>query len=318
MIKQLSKNIIYITAILALGGCEYMRTHTPKDFLSGDYKGNEEYFPDVKVANSRLRTPSSVVVCRSHQCAPAKLSMSKEYIYNSLLHLFDNNNYQKALICKADASSHTCLENYITLPVTVGITPTNAYIDYVKITDVIIGKKADKVNLILNYNLTYGGQTPDCTPAQSILFAKSVNHVLLEDSGYSCKMTTIGQTTVKTIFAVDYIDLDYGFIGGYYSIGFSGPAYGGSNGYMMLRLPKNAYPLAPELQAPKIDKRTKKATPAQKAYRKSILDTTGSSSNSAVKENENGVKIFPLGKGAAAPNPDAATTPAPTAPQAAE
>ena len=209
----------------------------------------------VNVPTPRVKQSGSIVVCRSHQCAPAKISMSKEYIYNSLLHLFDNNNYQKALICQADPFSHVCLENYITLPINVGITPTNAYIDNVKISDVIIGKNAETIDLLLNYNLTYGGQTPDCTPSKSILFAKSVNHILMEDAGYSCKMTSIGHTSIKTVFSIDYIDLDYGYIGGNYSIGLSGPAYGGGTGYMILRLPKNAYPLSPKLLAPKIEKK---------------------------------------------------------------
>lgn len=287
MINKLLTNTFYITAILALSGCQYLRTHSVQDLFKQAADGT---LYEEDVATQPLRAPSSIVVCRDRQCAPAKLSMSREYIYNSLMQLFDNNNYQKALICQADAASHTCLENYITLPITAGITPTNAYIDYVKITDVIVGKKANKINLILNYNVTYGGQTPDCTPSQSILFARNINHVLLEDSGYTCKMTSIGHTTVKTLFAIDYIDLDYGFIGGYYSIGFSGPAYGGGNGYMMLRLPKNAYPLTPQLMTPKQEK--KPATPAQKAYRRGILDTESKSS----EKTTDGVQIFPISR----------------------
>ena len=61
----------------------------------------------------------------------------------------------------------------------------------------------------------------------------------MEDNGYTCKMTTIGNTIVSTMFAIDYIDLDYGYIGGYYSIGLSGPAYGGGSGYMIIRLPND-------------------------------------------------------------------------------
>ena len=52
-------------------------------------------------------------------------------------------------------------------------------------------------------------------------------------------MTTIGSSTIKTLFAIDYIDLDYGYVGGFYSIGVSGPTYGGGNGYMMIRFPKD-------------------------------------------------------------------------------
>lgn len=305
MYKKLPHLMFLAAAVAVLGGCEYLRARTPKDFLTNPFAPSEEDYAlqGQEMTPTDIRPPASIVVCRSHQCAPAKLSMSKQYIYNSLLHLFENNNYQKILICQADPYTHTCLENYITLPIIAGITPTNAYIDHVKVTDVIIGKRANKINLILNYNLTFGGQTPDCTPSRSIVFARSVNHVIMEDSGYTCKMTAIGQTTVKTVFAIDYIDLDYGYIGGYYSVGLSGPAHGGGNGYMLLRLPKNAYPLAPELKAPE--------QPASGKRKKSGSATSSFGSNEAPRANQGsgiiseGVQIFPLESKKAEPLPEA-------------
>lgn len=290
MSTKLSSGILLIGTAIILSGCSYFRNRSVKDIVTDPFSPTEaEYIQAAReMGTSPVRQSSSVVVCRSHQCAPAKLSMSKEYIYNSLLHLFDNNNYQKVLICQADAASHTCLENYITLPITVGITPTNVYIDSVKISDVIIGKKASSLNLVLNYNLTYGGQTPECSPAQSILFAKSINHVLMEDSGYQCKMTSVGQSTIKTVFSIDYVDLDYGYIGGYYSIGLSGPAFGGGNGYMMLRLPKNAYPLSPQLKSPK-PKKQKQSIGGLPS--KTTEETDGDSSY-----NVDNVEIFPINK----------------------
>ncbi len=288
MLKNISKSILFVGTVLCLAGCEYLRTRTPQDILRNPFApSSAEYAEQARLMRPFVKTPGSVVICRSRQCAPAKLSMSKEYIYNSLLQLFDNNNYQKALICQADPASHVCLENYITLPITAGITPTNAYIDYVKITDVIIGKAANKLNLILNYNLTYGGQVPDCTPSKSIIFAKTVDHVLLEDAGYTCKMTTVGQSTIKTVLAIDYIDLDYGYIGGYYSIGISGPAYGGGNGYMVLRLPKNAYPLSPALQNP-MQKQNSKGTQTISEYK--------NGGQSSPNHNLGNVEIFPISK----------------------
>ena len=277
---------LVLTALFGLCGCEYIRNYTGKDFFTLNWKQSKTSTTQSYESNvPLLKQPSSIVVCRSHQCAPAKLSMSKEYIYNSLLQLFDNNNYQKMLVCQADAQAHTCLESYITLPINVGIVPTNAYIDHIKITDVTLGQQNNTLKLILNYNLTYGGQVADCTPAQSLLFAKKINHVILEDAGYNCKMTTVGITNVKTVFAIDYIDLDYGYIGGYYSIGFSGPAYGGGNGYMLLRLPKNAYPLSPELKAPRSAKSSSYANQSA-----GITDTSSESGNSYA----NGVEIFPI------------------------
>lgn len=245
MFKTISKIVFVSAMFVSVAGCEAFHW-TDWKLYTGSYANEELENPNV-IVNPQMQDNASIVVCRSRQCAPANLSMSREYVYNSLLQLFDNNNYNKALLCEADPASHVCLDNYITLPMKVGVTPTNGYIDYVKLTDVVVAKGAEKVDLILNYNLTYGGQSADCTPSKSILFARSVDHVLLEDAGYSCNITTIGQSIVKTIVAIDYIDLDYGYVGGYYSIGVSGPAYGGANGYMVIRMPKNAYPLSPAL-----------------------------------------------------------------------
>ncbi len=236
--------------------------------------------------NAPLTLENSVVICRSKQCAPAKLSMSKEYIYNSLLQLFDNNDNSRALVCQSNPASKSCLETYITLPITVGITPAYMYIDYVKISDVSFTEDTSQITALLNYHVTYNGQTPVCNPSKTIIFAKNAEHVLLEDSGYSCKMTTVGKTSVKTVFAIDYIDLDYGFIGGYYSIGLSGPAYGGGTGYMLLKLQKNAYPLSPALQTPKNSQNK------DIAREQNINRTSNSQSTAGV----DGVQIFPINK----------------------
>lgn len=288
MLRKTLSLLMLITAVSTLCGCEYFRRHTAQDILTGNWDKNQprEAYQSYESNVPLLKQPSSIVVCRSHQCAPAKLSMSKEYIYNSLLQLFDNNNYQKILMCQADAQAHTCLENYLTLPIYVGIVPTNAYIDHAKITDVIVGRQGNSLNIILNYNLTYGGQVAECTPSQSLLFARKINHVILEDAGYNCKMTTIGVTNVKTVFAIDYIDLDYGYIGGYYSIGFSGPAYGGGNGYMLLRLPKNAYPLSPALKAPK--------NAPKPNYMTGTIGMPGSDTENS--SYASGVEVFPIEK----------------------
>ena len=233
VINVLNKKILALTAMF-LGGCSYF--------------SNTVYTRHV--VQPLVKNPTSVVVCRDKQCAPARLSMSKEYIYNSLTQLLQNNKGSKALICTADAASHTCTEEFLIMPIKVGVTPANMYIDNVKITNVKVSKGAPKLDLVLNYNVTYNGQTPDCRPANATAFVESADSIMMEDSGYSCKMTTIGSSSVKTLFAIDYIDLDYGYIGGYYSIGVSGPANGGGAGYMLLRLSVNAYPLSPALTAP--------------------------------------------------------------------
>ncbi len=226
---------------LTVAGCYYVGPGMSSDPMAGEAFVGTPYSPVNSPANQpKLRRPSSVVVCRAKQCAAAKLSMSREYIYNSLLQMLDSNARQKALICAGDANSHSCTEQYVSLPVTIGVTPGFVYLDDVKITEVSISEQnTTALNLILNWGVSNNGQTPVCRPSKTVLFVKNVNNALMEDNGYECKFTTTGVTTVKTLFAIDYVDLDYGYIGGFYSIGLSGPTYGGGSGYMIIRLPKD-------------------------------------------------------------------------------
>ena len=286
------KKLVTVLAVCMFAGCG---SYNLQNIVSGQTLKEEIAKARSKdLANTPLRDPRAVVVCRSKQCAPANLSMSREYIYNSLVHLFENNNHQTALICQANSATRTCTENYLTMPIKVGVTPAHMYIDSVNITDVIIGSKNQQINLVLNYNVTYNGQSPDCTAAKSVSFARNVNHIMIEDIGYKCKMTTIGYSTVKTVIAIDYIDLDFGFIGGYYSIGVSGPAYGGGTGYMLLRLPKYTEKLSPVLTD-----RSKPQTTSQ-TVDKEIAKTSighGEKTNSTGANSglsQNGVQIFPL------------------------
>ena len=258
----------------------------------------------------RLKMPSSIVVCRSKQCAPAKLSMSKEFIYNTLLHMFDSNARQKALVCAADSNTHACTEQYVSIPVTIGVTPGFIYIDDVKIADVSINDQNTMAfNLMLNWGVTDNGQTPVCRPSKTVVFAKNVNNVLLEDNGYDCKMTTVGVSTIKTLFAIDYIDMDFGYIGGFYSIGVSGPAYGGGSGYMILRLPEEIS-LNPKdfgyaeqsmyqtgqksgenTQFPNVDSVIKYNHPAAQYDKKRAMQAQ---SDSAAVTQYKGVQVFPI------------------------
>ena len=234
MIKKLG----LFTAI-CLFGLHSVQVNAQEMSPEEQYKAQRQS-QSANAVRPKLKMPQSIVVCRSKQCAPARLSMAKEYIFNTLLHMFDSNARQKALVCQGNANTHACTEEFITVPITVGVTPAYLYIDDVKIADVSISQRNTMaLNLLLNWGVSYNGQTPTCRPSKNLLYVKNVNNVIMEDNGYTCKMTTIGNTIVSTMFAIDYIDLDYGYIGGYYSIGLSGPAYGGGSGYMIIRLPND-------------------------------------------------------------------------------
>ena len=202
----------------------------------------------ARVYNKRVPPLNSLIVCRAKQCAPAELSMSREYIFNALAHIVDNNLDATALLCEANPQAHVCTNPYLTVPAKVGVTPAYVFFDGVKVVDASVVKGKTALNLALGYNLSYNGQTPTvCKPDTAMMYVKSNNDVVLNGNGFKCEMTSVGTTTIRVMFDIDYIDLDYGYIGGYYSIGLAGPANGGGSGYGLIRLPKDAHPLNPEL-----------------------------------------------------------------------
>ena len=204
----------------------------------------------ARVYNKRIPPLNSVVVCREKQCAPASLSASREYIFNALAHIIDNNLDETALLCEANPQAHVCTNPYLTVPAKIGVTPAYVFFDGVKIVDASTAKGKTALNLALGYNLSYNGQTPTvCKPDTAMLYVKGNNDIVLNGNGFKCDMTSVGTTTIRIMFDIDYIDLDYGYIGGYYSIGLSGPATGGGSGYGLIRLPGDTHPLNPALLA---------------------------------------------------------------------
>ena len=64
------------------------------------YKAQRQALPSGAI-RPKLKMPQSIIVCRAKQCAPARLSMAKEYIYNTLLHMIKSyllSNFSPALV----------------------------------------------------------------------------------------------------------------------------------------------------------------------------------------------------------------------------
>ena len=93
----------------------------------------------ARVYNKRVPPLNSLIVCRAKQCAPAELSMSREYIFNALAHIVDNNLDATALLCEANPQAHVCTNPYLTVPAKVGVTPAYVFFDGVKVVGEPLG-----------------------------------------------------------------------------------------------------------------------------------------------------------------------------------
>ena len=190
------------------------------------------------------KTPSSIVVCISKKCSPAVSNMSKEFLFNAYLNLLENNKNTDVLMCDADSVTHSCYEPFVSFDIKSGITPATVVIDAARIIDVGMTKNSKVMEPVLDFSVYYNNVRVNCQPAPATAYVKDPNYMVINGEDFVCPFTAMGKSLMSMVLTVDYIDLDYGMIGAYYSAGVAGPAYGGGTGYLMLRFQN---PVSPEI-----------------------------------------------------------------------
>lgn len=207
-------------------------------------------------ANATLST-NSLIICRGMQCADARYTMSKEYLFNQIADLFEKNITKDVLLCEADPASHRCIEPGIRLNGQTNNVQANISIESAEIVDSKLLKGQTAIDTILDFAVDANGTRPRCQSALSQLRVMSVDDVQMNVGGFDCSFTETGNSTMNMSYKIDMIDFDYGLIGAYYTLGSGQVMRGGKNGYVLWRftekMPGTVYLLSdsnsPEAQA---------------------------------------------------------------------
>lgn len=187
------------------------------------------------VASANVQpSPSSVLVCRGHQCAVAEYSMTREFLFNKFQELFNKNRNRQVLLCEADPNLRFCYNQALEIDVASGMVPTKVTLPSMTVVDDKLSKDLN-LDLILDYNVRAGKIKPKCQSARSHLSVPFVDKIQLNVPEFFCDMSASGNTVINMNYHIDYVDFDYGILGAYYTIGFGGVFRGGKNGYMLMR-----------------------------------------------------------------------------------
>lgn len=181
-------------------------------------------------------TDRPAVVCRDFGCTRLNDRITRTFLFNSLSGVFMTNAHSQVHICEADPFSRVCLQSGISFPVRVGIANALVKIPQATITQVNISTGLSKTTIGMSYDFLINGISVQCAPALVDLVIPANSQATLATREFSCNMTTDGLTNVSLLINVDYIDLDFGMIGGYYSLGLQGPAIGGGTGYALFKM----------------------------------------------------------------------------------
>lgn len=189
----------------------------------------EAAHPGVMFANRPM------VICRNFGCTRLNDRITRTFLFNSLANMFMMNAHSRLYICEADPFSRDCLQSGISFPVRSGIANAMVKIPKATISQVSVSTGLSKATVGMTYDFLVNGIDRVCEPTVMDLMVPVNSEAVLSNREFACNMTSDGISSVSLIVSLDYIDLDYGILGGYYSLGMQGPTTGGGTGYALFK-----------------------------------------------------------------------------------
>ena len=185
--------------------------------------------PGVMFANKPM------IICRNFGCTRLNDRITRSFLFNSLANMFMMNAHSRVYICEADPFSRDCLQSGISFPVRSGIANAMVKIPKATISQVHLSTGLSKATVGMTYEFLVNGIDRVCEPTVMDLMVPINSEAVLSNREFACNMTSDGVSSVSLIVSLDYIDLDYGILGGYYSLGMQGPTTGGGTGYALFK-----------------------------------------------------------------------------------
>ena len=185
--------------------------------------------PGVMFANKPM------VICRNFGCTRLNDRITRSFLFNSLANMFMMNAHSRVYICEADPFSRDCLQSGISFPVRSGIANAMVKIPKGTISQVSMSTGLSKATVGMTYEFLVNGINRVCEPTVMDIVVPVNSEAILSNREFACNMTSDGVSSVSLIVSLDYIDLDYGILGGYYSLGMQGPTTGGGTGYALFK-----------------------------------------------------------------------------------
>ncbi len=176
-----------------------------------------------------------MVICRNFNCTRLNDRITRNFLFNRLSQIFMMNGYSRLYICEADPFSRDCLQSGISFPVRSGIANAIVKIPKASISQVNLSTGLSRASVGMTYTLLVNGIDRRCEQTVMDIVIPSNSQATLSNREFACNLTSDGNSSMSILVNLDYIDLDYGILGGYYSIGTQGSTSGGGTGYALFK-----------------------------------------------------------------------------------
>ena len=176
-----------------------------------------------------------MIICRQFGCTRLNDKITRTFLFNSLSNMFMMNQHSRVYICEADPFSRDCLQSGLSFPVKSGIANAMVKIPKATISQVNLSTGLSRATVAMTYEFLVNGVNRVCEPTVMDIVVPINSQATLSNREFACNMTSDGISNVSLLVNLDYIDLDYGILGGYYSLGMQGPTTGGGTGYALFK-----------------------------------------------------------------------------------
>ena len=180
-----------------------------------------------------------ISLCAKGECNFVdKNSQVKEEFISSLFGLMKINEGISASICEADLATKSCIESGVSFFIQGGIIPGKQTDNQTMISNISYDKKSQEIKFTSTNVGTFAGVPLSCENSEVNLAVNSLSEFKMTWN-YYCNWMGVGNAWSEREFTIDYVDLDKGILGGYYSVSVVGLlVLGGGSGYQLLKFQK--------------------------------------------------------------------------------
>ncbi len=202
-----------------------------------NYDANIEYARQVEATNfpGVIFASKPMVICRDFRCTRLNENITKTFLFNSIANMFMLNSDTQLNICEADPFSRSCLQTGISFPVQAGAANAMIKIPKAAISQVTLSTGMSRASVGTTFEFLVNGISRACDQTLTDIVIPVNSQATLATREFSCDLTSDGVSNISLLVNLDYIDLDYGIMGGYYSLGMQGPTSGGGTGYVLFK-----------------------------------------------------------------------------------
>jgi hypothetical protein len=186
-----------------------------------------------------LKKVDEVHVCAESGCDPAGQGRTAEQLLGAVHQMLKHNEDVDFMVCDSNPTNHNC-ESVGACHFVVGLLmPGGGCMTGGRFTKVDLDPVNRRVTATAHYDRTFADEPVLCRSGNSTITARSSNEVVIENDSIYCNWAVVGNMTMSFSFAIDYIDLGEGRLGGYWSHAVSGIGWGWGTGYAIMQFSKH-------------------------------------------------------------------------------